>query len=233
MIECRSVKRPIRIAALLLALASTACVNAAGLDTQALADPMPRLLAATPAPSEPSSSTSSIEPAPTPARRRPKRDRGPNDPLFVAAHLSAGVVGTMLVQTATYALVANVGHTGKGLGPVAGALLIGAFMPPILEYTIQWAAGRSVAPGRDRFWPGFLVRQVLHLGIFVGAVAGGANFGDPRQSTAIAFSEALLNSGLATLTAELTRRPPPLVPAPSAGKLAPLQIVVPILELKF
>jgi hypothetical protein len=208
-------------------------VSVAGLDTAELAGPMPRLLAATPAASEPSSSMSSPEPAPT--RRRPKRDRGPNNPLFVAAHLSAGVVGTMLVQTATYSLVGHVGHTGKGLGPVAGALLIGAFMPPILNYTIQWAAGRSVAPGRDKFWPGFLVRQALHLGIFAGAVAGGANFGDPRQTAAIAFGEALLNSGLATLTAELTRRPLPLAPASTASTSTPLplRIVVPILELKF
>jgi hypothetical protein len=196
------------------------------------------------APAPPSEPASSNAPASEPRRRRPKKDRGPANPLFIAVHLSAGVVGTALVQTATYSLVARVGHTGRGLGPAVGSLAIGAFLPPLLNYTIQWAAGRAVSPGRDKFWPGFLVRQAVHLGVFAAAVAGGANFDDPGQSTAIVLGEALVNSGLTTLTAELTRRPPqmaasvsdPLRPtagATMAGMPAPVQVIVPVLELGF
>jgi hypothetical protein len=107
-----------------------------------------------------------------------------------------------------------------------------------LNTTIQWLAGRTVAPGRDKFWPTFLVRQAAHLGVFAGAILGGASFNDPAQASAILVGEAFLTSGLATLTAERTLRPAPLAPVPAATAAVPpsrmpLEIVVPILELEF
>lgn len=178
--------------------------------------------------------TSSVTPAPSVApaaapatKRRARKDRGPSDGAFVVSHFSAGVLSTLVVQPATYLLAARVGDGGHGLGPAVGALLIGAFMPPILNYTVQWAIGRKVAPGRDRFWPGFLVRQAAHLGIFVGAVVGGADFYNIGHATAVVLTEAFVNSGLSTMTAELTRRPRSVT---SAG---PPSVVVPVLEVKF
>lgn len=156
-----------------------------------------------------------------------RKPRGPTDGLFVLSHFSAGVFSTLLVQPTTYLLAARVGETGHGLGPVVGALLIGAFVPPILNYTVQWAVGREIAPGRERFWPGFLVRQAAHLGIFVGAVVGGADFGNLRHATAVVLAEAFVSSGLSTMTAELTRRPRAATPTATA------EVVVPVLEIKF
>jgi hypothetical protein len=173
------------------------------------------------------------------APRASRRERlGPANGRFVAAHLSAGVGGTLLVQTATYALASRIGHTGHGLGPVIGAAALGAFAPPILNYTIQWAAGRAVAPGRDRFWAGFLVRQFAHLGIFAGALLGGVELDGGVAASGIIFADALVSSGLATMTAELGRRPlshPALAQPASAsvGSGLPLKIVVPVLELQF
>jgi hypothetical protein len=174
--------------------------------------------------SAPVATTSGAAPA-RPAR--PRRDRGPFNGQFVLTHFSAGMFSTLLVQSATYVVVAKVGETGHGLAPVVGALLIGAFIPPILNYTVQWAFGRGIAPGRDRFWPGFLVRQVVHLGIFAGAVAGGADFRNLGQAAALVVGDAVVGSGLATLTAELTRRPraTPVTPGTT--------VVVPVLEVKF
>lgn len=166
-------------------------------------------------------------PAAAPAPRKRRRDRGPTDGQFVFSHFSAGVFSTIIVQPATYFIAARVGETGHGLGPAIGALVLGAFMPPILNYTVQWAVGRKIAPGRDRFWPGFLVNQVSHLGIFIGAVVGGADFRNLGHATAIVLGEAFLNSGLATMTAELTRRPR------SGPPTATTELVVPVLEFKF
>lgn len=186
--------------------------------------PLPIAVAtAAPVPCEPAPA-----PAPTlsPSERR-RRDRGPSDGNFVFSHFSAGVFSTIIIQPATYFIATRVGETGHGLGPAIGALMLGAFLPPILNYTVQWAVGRSVAPGRDRFWPGFLVNQVSHLGIFIGAVVGGADFRNIGHATAIVLGEAFLNSGLATMTAELTRRPRP-TPA-----TATTEVIVPVLEFKF
>ncbi|MCY1054934.1 hypothetical protein [Nannocystis sp. SCPEA4] len=186
--------------------------------------PLPIAVAtAAPAPCEPA-------PAPAPTlspRERRRRDRGPSDGNFVFSHFSAGVFSTIIIQPATYFIATRVGETGHGLGPAVGALVLGAFLPPILNYTVQWAVGRAVAPGRDRFWPGFLVNQVSHLGIFIGAVVGGADFRNIGHATAIVLGEAFLNSGLATMTAELTRRPRP-TPA-----TATTEVIVPVLEFKF
>lgn len=195
-----------------------------------LADPAPVTPpVVTTSTSEPAAATApATTAAPAPPRRtRPRKDRGPHDGLFVVSHFSAGVFSTLIIQPTTYLLAARVGETGHGLGPVVGALLIGAFVPPILNYTVQWAVGREVAPKRDRFWPGFLVRQVAHLGIFVGAVVGGADFRDLRHATAIVLTEAFVNSGLATMTAELTRRPRTPLPVATA------EVVVPVLEVRF
>lgn len=184
-------------------------------------------LVAAPTVAAPASCEPTAAAAPTRAAAR-RRARGPADGQFIFSHFSAGVFSTIIVQPATYFLAARVGETGHGLGPAVGALLIGAFIPPILNYTVQWAVGRKIAPGRDRFWPGFLVRQVTHLGIFVGAVVGGADFRNLGHATAIVLGEAFLGSGLATMTAELTRRPRA---ASTAG--ATTEVVVPILEVKF
>jgi hypothetical protein len=168
-------------------------------------------------------------PAEAPASRaRRRRDRGPTDGQFVFSHFSAGVFSTIIIQPATYFIAARIGDTGHGLGPAIGALVLGAFMPPILNYTVQWAVGRKIAPGRDRFWPGFLVNQISHLGIFIGAVVGGADFRNLGHATAIVLGEAFLSSGLATMTAELTRRPRSATPLPASA-----EIVVPVLEFKF
>lgn len=165
----------------------------------------------------------------TPETRREqrRRARGPSDRDFVITHFSAGVFSTLLIQPATYFVASKVGDVGHGLGPAIGALLIGAFVPPILNYTVQWAAGRKIAPGRDRFWPGFLVNQLSHLGFFVGAVVGGVDLHNLGQASALVVGEALVNSGLATMTAELTRKPRSL----AAG--ATTEVVVPVLEVKF
>ncbi len=162
------------------------------------------------------------EPAAKPSRRA---RRGPTNRDFVITHFSAGVFGTLLIQPATYFVAAKVGDSGHGLGPAIGALLIGAFVPPVLNYTVQWAAGRRFDRG-DRFWPGFLVRQVAHLGFFVGAVLGGVDLRDPGQASALIVGEAIVNSGLATLTAEFTRRPR----TPAAPNTT---VIVPVLEFKF
>jgi len=185
------------------------------------APPPSTVATAAPAASEPAPG-----PAPTPRERR-RRDRGPTDGNFVFSHFSAGVFSTIIIQPATYFVAARVGGTGHGLGPAIGALVLGAFLPPILNYTVQWAVGRAVAPGRDRFWPGFLVNQISHLGIFIGAVVGGADFRNIGHATAIVLGEAFLNSGLATMTAELTRRP--RNPTPTAAT----EMIVPVLEFKF
>ena len=180
----------------------------------------------------PAAASAATLPAPAPSAapaadaRRPRKQRGPSHRTFVAAHFATGVVSTLVVQPGTYLLAARIGETGHGLGPAIGALLLGAFMPPILNYTLQWAVGNEIAPRRDRFWPGFLVRQVAHLGIFVGAVVGGADFRNLGHAAAIVLTEAFVNSGLATMTAELTRRP--RAAAPVAAEL-----VVPVLEVKF
>ncbi|MBZ5709251.1 hypothetical protein [Nannocystis pusilla] len=184
--------------------------------------PMPTAVAA--------AAPTSCEPAPAAApsrHERRRRERGPSDGNFVFSHFSAGVFSTIIIQPATYFIATRVGETGHGLGPAVGALVLGAFLPPILNYTVQWAVGRAVAPGRDRFWPGFLVNQVSHLGIFIGAVVGGADFRNIGHATAIVLGEAFLNSGLATMTAELTRRPRP-TPA-----TATTEVIVPVLEFKF
>lgn len=178
------------------------------------------------APPAPASCEPAPAPAPTPRERR-RRERGPTDGNFVFSHFSAGVFSTILIQPATYWVATRVGETGHGLGPAVGALVLGAFLPPILNYTVQWAVGRSIAPGRDRFWPGFLVNQVSHLGIFIGAVVGGADFRNLGHATAIVLGEAFLNSGLATMTAELTRRPR------AATAATATTVIVPVLEFKF
>lgn len=161
---------------------------------------------------------------PTRAERR-RRARGPTDRDFVITHFAAGAFGTLLIQPASYFIAAKVGDSGRGLGPAIGALLIGAFVPPVLNYTVQWAAGRKFSRG-DRFWPGFLVRQATHLGFFVGAVVGGVDLHNFGQASALVIGEALVSSGLATMTAELTRRP-----NPAAGPNT--TVVVPVLEFKF
>ncbi|KIG15184.1 hypothetical protein DB30_05884 [Enhygromyxa salina] len=173
------------------------------------------------------------KPKPTGKHRRDPRDQ-PNW-RFVGWHYGAGVASTLVVQTMTYGVARRIGQTGQGLGSPLGALIVGAFAPPLLNYTFQWALGRTVAPKRDRFWPGFLVRQVVHLGVFAGALLGGADLNNPSQTAALIIGEAFVTSGLATMTAELSRRPqfgPPATTA-SPARPAAFEFVVPVLELQF
>ena len=194
---------------------------------------------------EPPASATSEPRSSKPERRT--RDRGPSNPRFVAAHYAGGVAGTLVFSTMSYAIARTVGTTGQGLSPVIGALVIAAFAPPILNTTVAWALGRTVAPRRDRFWPAFLVRQVVHLGVFAGAVLGGVDFNKPGHFAAIVVGEAFATSGLATLTAELSRRPvaatlpdshahaSPLggPPSLSAATRRPIEVLVPVLEVSF
>jgi len=182
----------------------------AGADTQGSAAPM----GPAPAPAAP-------PPAAEPTASRDRR-AGPNDDSarrrdrkppwswrFVGAHYGTGVMASLLVLPGSYALAGFVGHRGKGLGPVVGALLIGAFLPSPIIYTTQWAVGRRLMPRRERYWPGFLVQQAGHLAVFAGSVLGGASFREFRDAAPVVLTDALVVTGLSSLTAEATRRPRP------------------------
>ena len=171
--------------------------------------------------------------------RRPRAPKEPWSWRFVGAHYGTGVMASLLVLPGSYAAAGWIGHRGRGLGPVIGALLFGAFVPPALTYTAQWAVGRAIAPRRDRFWPGHLVNQLGHLAIFAGAVLGGADFRVFRDVAPVVLTDALVVTGLGTLTAEATR--PPLTPMATPelswqrhqrlwGRSG-MQIVVPVLEI--
>jgi hypothetical protein len=128
---------------------------------------------------------------------------------MVGAHYGTGVMASLLVLPGSYALAGWVGHRGKGLSPVVGAMLIGAFLPTPLIYTAQWAVGRRIAPRRHRYWPGLLVHQAGHLAVFAGAVLGGASFHQFRDAAPVVLADAFVVTALSTLTAEATRRPLP------------------------
>jgi len=159
----------------------------------------------------------------------------------VGAHYGSGVMASLLVLPGSYAAAGWIGHRGRGLGPVVGGLLVGAFAPPILTYTVQWAVGRAVAPRRERFWPGFLVNQAGHLAVFAGAILGGADFRVFRDVAPVVLTDAVVVTGLGSLTAEATRRPLAAAPMPTheaswqrAERLwgsTRLQLVVPLLEV--
>lgn len=162
-----------------------------------------------PAPAPPAGSAKTPPPA---ARNEdsPRRRGGAKPPWswrFVGAHYGTGVMASLLVLPGSYALAGFVGHRGKGLGPVVGAMLIGAFLPSPIIYTTQWAVGRRLFPRRERFWPGLLVHQAGHLAVFAGAVLGGASFREFRDAAPVVLTDALLVTGLSSLTAEATRRP--------------------------
>lgn len=200
------------------------------------------LAALTSSPAAPSTEAGPAVAAPNddpPARRA--RTKDPWDWRFVGAHYGTGVMASLLVLPGSYGLAGLVGHRGKGLGPVVGAMLIGAFLPPALVYTTQWAVGRRLRPRRDRYWPGFLVAQVGHLGVFSGAVLGGASFHDLRDAAPVVLTDALVVTGLSSLTAEATRRPSPSpAPAPELGwqrhqrlfGVPRMEIIVPVLEVR-
>jgi hypothetical protein len=142
--------------------------------------------------------------------KRAKRHAGRKPPWswrFVGAHYGTGVMASLLVLPGTYALAGWVGHRGKGLSPVIGSMLIGALVPSPIIYTTQWAVGRRLYPRRERFWPGLLVHQAGHLAVFAGSVLGGASFREFRDAAPVVLTDALLVTGLASLTAEATRRP--------------------------
>lgn len=172
-------------------------------------------LAATPGPSAATETVSAPAPAEDPPPRRARKP--PWSWRFVGAHYGTGVMASLLVLPGSYALAGWVGHRGKGLGPVIGGLLIGAFAPPVLTYAAQWAVGRRFFGRRERIWPGFLVHQVGHLGVFAGAILGGADFRNFRQVAPVVLTDAFVVTGLGSLTAEATRRP---APAPSTEELS-------------
>lgn len=184
----------------------------AALALLALCSPAPAEAATAPQQPTPAASAPRIDEPPRrrarpSPRARPRASKPPWDWRFVGAHHGTGVMASLLVLPGSYALAGALGHRGKGLGPVVGAMLVGAFVPPVLVYTTQWAVGRRLAPRRERYWPGFLVSQVGHLAVFAGAVLGGASFHDLRDAAPVVLTDALLVTGLASLTAEATRRP--------------------------
>lgn len=148
-------------------------------------------------------------------------------------------MASLFVLPGSYGLAGWIGHRGRGLGPVVGAMIIGAFLPPVLTYTTQWAVGRRLAPRRERYWPGYLVHQVAHLGVFVGAVLGGADFRVFADVAPVVLTDALVVTGLGTVTAEATRRPPPPPPpADPSGSVAArpwiparFEVIVPVVEV--
>ncbi|MCA9712142.1 MAG: hypothetical protein KDK70_40270, partial [Myxococcales bacterium] len=157
-------------------------------------------------------------------------------------------MASFLVLPGSYGLARVVGHQGKGLGPVVGALLMGAFLPPVLTYTAQWAVGRRLARRRERYWPGYLVHQAGHLVVFVGAVLGGADFQRFGDLAPVVATDALVVTGLGSLTAEATRRPlpspalagpSPALAGPSPALAGPspawagarFEVIVPVLEV--
>lgn len=166
----------------------------------------PPLLAGPPTPAP----EAAVVPSPQPS---PARRRAPKPPWswrWVGAHYGTGAMASLLALPGTYALAGLVGHRGKGLSPVVGAMLLGAFLPTPIIYTTQWAVGRRLAPRRERYWPGFLVHQLGHLAVFSGAVLGGASFYELRDAAPVVLVDALVVTGLASLTAEATRRPAPV-----------------------
>lgn len=161
----------------------------------------------------------------------------------MGAHYGTGVMASLLVLPGSYALAGYVGHRGKGLAPVVGAMLIGAFLPSPIIYTTQWAVGRRLFPRRERFWPGLLVHQAGHLAVFAGSVLGGASFHEFRDAAPVVLTDALAVTGLASLTAEATRRPaqvmPPEIPELSWERYdrlwrprGGLSVVVPIVKVR-
>lgn len=190
-----------------------------------------------PAPAPPAARPASAPPHDPPRRRDRK---GPWSWRFVGAHYGTGVMASLLVLPGSYALAGVVGHRGKGLGPVVGSMLLGAFLPPVLIYTTQWAVGRTLAPRRERYWPGFLVSQLGHLGVFAGAVLGGASFHQLRDAAPVVLADALVVTGLSSLTAEATRRPPPPEPTELSWQRqqrlwapARWQLIVPVVKVQF
>lgn len=219
--------------AALAADATTTAVPTA--DTPSTTGPTAEPTTATAPTTEPTTTAAPTADA-TPARRRPRPARDPWDWRFVGAHYGTGVMASLLVLPGSYGLAGWVGHRGHGLGPVVGAMLLGAFLPPVLTYTTQWAVGRHLAPRRERYWPGFLVHQIGHLGVFAGAVLGGADFRVFADVAPVVLTDALVVTGLGTLTAEATRRPLP--PPPPTGALLPspwaaarLEVIVPVVEV--
>lgn len=229
----------------------------AALPTQ-VAPAEPSAPAATAAGRDRPGQASGADPAPTSsgpskrAGRRAKRRggeassrRGGRKPPWrwplVGAHYGTGVMTSLLVLPGTYALAGFVGHQGKGLGPVVGSMLIGAFLPSPIIYTAQWAVARRLAARRHRFWPGLLVHQAGHLAVFAGAVLGGASFREFRDAAPVVLADALAVSALSSLTSEATRRPSsPEVPELSWERHARLwkpqgglSVVVPVVKLRF
>jgi hypothetical protein len=158
----------------------------------------------------------------------------------VGAHYGTGVLASLLVLPGSYALASYVGHQGKGLGPVVGSMLIGAFLPSPIIYTTQWAVTQRLAPRRHRFWPGLLVHQAGHLAVFAGAVLGGASFRDFRDAAPVVLADAFVVTALSSLTSEATRRPVPLeIPELSWERHTRLwrpqgfTVVVPLVKLRF
>lgn len=196
----------IRMLAHALVGALAALSPPAGAATPGSASPA-RPTAAAPTPTVPPAASEPTAPNEDSPRRRDRKP--PWSWRFVGAHYGTGVMASLLVLPGSYALAGWVGHRGKGLAPVVGAMLIGAFVPSPIIYTTQWAVGRRLFPRRERFWPGLLVQQAGHLAVFAGSVLGGASFHEFRDVAPVVLTDALVVTGLSSLTAEATRRPRP------------------------
>lgn len=142
-----------------------------------------------------------------------RRERNKIDWKFVGLHYATGVGASLVILPSTYALVGGIGSVGNGLGPVIAALLVGAFVPPLATYTLQFAVGRTVAKGRDRYYPGFLTNLVGHLGVYAGSILAGADFQNLGHLSAIVLSDAIGVTALGTGMAELTANRAPLEPS--------------------
>lgn len=202
-----------------------------------------------PAPGPSPAAVSASEPAPpalapaAPNNDSPRRRarKPPWSWRFVGAHYGTGAMASLLVLPGSYALAGWVGHRGKGLSPVVGAMLIGAFLPTPFIYTAQWAVGRRLFGKRERFWPGYLVHQVGHLAVFAGSVLGGASFHDFRDAAPVVLTDAFVVTALSTLTAEATRRPAAAADPTELSwqrqerlwKPAGLGISVPVVKVRF
>jgi hypothetical protein len=147
----------------------------------------------------------------------------------INAYYLAGVAAGLAGGAGAYALASVVGHEGSGLGPPIVGLLIGALLPPILMVTAQWGVWQLVQPGRDRFWPAFLVALGAHLAAYIGATLGGASIHDGDDAGALVVSEAVLIPILTTATTVWTRRSVGGAAPPQEATAAPAgRVIVPL-----
>lgn len=158
----------------------------------------------------------------------------------VALHYATGVAASMFALGGSYALATAVGQQGNGLGPGIAGLLIGALVPPLVISFAQWAAWEAVYPGRDRYWPGYVVGALAHVGVFVAAVLGGVSFQNSGEVIALIIGESVVLPALTTgSTVFMRRRVPSASSVPAAiaiappDPLAPAAVIAPLVRVQF